>query len=122
MEKKEVYVVTRGWYSDYSIEAVFSSEKKAQLLVNILDDARIETYEIDSVEIKEGHRCYIVRMKKDGTVVDVYQSRTSIDDIAVSFDLHKNLWSFQFAKDEEHAIKIANERRAQIIANNMWGK
>lgn len=27
-----------------------------------------------------------------------------------------------FAKDEEHAVKIANEIRAQKIATNQWGK
>ena len=32
------------------------------------------------------------------------------------------MWTVILAKDEQHAIKIANEKRAQLIANGKWEK
>jgi hypothetical protein len=36
------------------------------------------------------------------------------------FDIHGAMYIHVFAKDHEHAIKITNEKRVQLIANNQW--
>ena len=42
------------------------------------------------------------------------------EDFDVGFDIRKNMYISIFAKDETHAIKIANEKRVQLIAENRW--
>ena len=31
-----------------------------------------------------------------------------------------NMRAYVWAKDEEHAVKVANEWRTRIVANNLW--
>ena len=47
----KVYIVTEGSYSDYHIVAVFSDEKKAKLYSLTLDDAGVEEYDVDDIDI-----------------------------------------------------------------------
>ena len=65
---------------------------------------------------------YRIYMCKNGDTTSIYTE----DDIHIDeyfFNKHKNsnnIWDIGFvinAKDKEHAIKIANERRVQLIAN-----
>jgi hypothetical protein len=36
-------------------------------------------------------------------------------------DASRTLWVGVWARDEQHAVKIVNERRAMILAANKWG-
>jgi len=38
------------------------------------------------------------------------------------FDWANNLFNYCFAKDKKHAIKVTNELRIRLIAEDTWGK
>lgn len=48
---RRVYIVTSGEYSDYRIEKVFSSHKKARLYSLLDYDRRVEEYDVDDIEL-----------------------------------------------------------------------
>lgn len=129
-----VYVINRGCYSDRYIVGVYSEKQKAERVVELMETGSeyygklvdIEEYELDEYnpgEPPQGMLPYEVVMFTNGKS---RVSRCSIED----FELHQCMipssdwnrhWLFRvFAKDREHAIKIANEQRAQLIANGEW--
>lgn len=122
MEK--IYIVTKGEYSDYHICAIFSSKIKAEKYCQAItkegswSTPQIEDYDLDEYDLKEGEHSWFVRMKKDGEVEEAYEDDSRSDEHG--FDINKNLYSHVFATSKEHAIKITNERRAQLIAQNDW--
>ena len=138
-KKKEIYLVSSGCYSDYRIDAVFSTEELAQKYIdNIGVDVHygemgIEVYNLNPCEaqIKEGLIPFSVKMDVDGNADYPYYKQTYKIDyvgfkVGVKFDSYDSgkvvMISNCFAEDEEQAIKIANERRVQYIASNTWGK
>ena len=129
---KNIYIVTVGDYSDYRICGVYSSKKMAQKYIDsfkycAFNEFRIEKYPVNLFVdfLNSGYIAFSVRMKKDGQVLEVehvdneylFTSRCARP---FDFDVRNNLICGVFAKDEKHAIKIVNERRAQAIANNQW--
>lgn len=102
---------------------------------------RIEEYEVNSVkpdgEIPKGLRPWRIYMTRDGTYagdqkVSVCEVRGGRRWILLRVEgkyqtpMTKLLGSSTFiettmlARDEKHAVKIANERRAQLIALGRW--
>lgn len=117
----KVYVVTTGQYSDFGIRAVFSIEASAQEYIevqgNLLETPGIEEYDLDMP--KEEWKCTRVRMAQDGRVIET----EPIIDVQgfIYFDSSGNLvWTVR-SDDQDWAIKVVNEKRAQIIARNIWG-
>jgi hypothetical protein len=129
---KKVFLVTRGDYSDYRVCAVFSNKKLAQKYIDSFnpryDEFRIEDYELDIYqnELKKDYKPFFLRMTKEGNCTEIKIKDSSYDleneNIHIGFDINKNMYISIFAKDEKHAIKIANEKRAQLIAENNWKK
>ena len=129
---KKVYIVTSGEYSDYRIEAIFSEKETAERLVQKYNDLdrwdewRVEEWALDSGDLvaaaNRKQDCYIVRMAKNGDVVGVGISNHINDAGEIMFDIYNQLVYKPCAKSKEHAIKITNEKRAQLIANNQWPK
>ena len=128
---KEVYVVTAGEYSDYSVCAIFTEKKLAQKYIDSFKEERyndfnkIEVYSLNPYEqeLKEGYSPYFVRMDKEGNVEECYISNSYYsftDKISYGFDIKNNLYYAVFAKSAEHAIKIVNEKRVQLIATDSW--
>lgn len=129
---KTIYVVTTGSYSDYQIKGMFSTKKKAQAFIDavVLSEANsIEQYTLDaySDEVERGLSPWRVLMGKDGAVRRVSSTEYDLDigcELACYFprtpDSVTELQCTCWAKDEQHAVKIANEKRAQIIAMNLW--
>jgi hypothetical protein len=86
-------------------------------------------------ELRKGFKPYVFEMRRDGTVercvqydVVSYQLAGHVDiwrrseapaykGKGVEDCLHGTVW----AKDEKHAVKIANEHRARFIAEGLWG-
>ena len=121
-----IYLVTQGHYSDYSVVGAFSDYAKALDLSVILSDARVETYELDQyVEVAERGLAPIEVLMSENGDSDVYRwenldypeggSASIVADSDGPY-LQCKCW----ARDEEHAVKITNEIRAQIIASNNW--
>lgn len=140
MEQKQdsratVYIVTEGSYSDYHIIAVFDSAKKAQDFIDAyVPGGEIEKFELNpcELELREGWKYYCVEMERDGSAH--VRTDGALDYIKEAMQNESNLVlrhsgnnvfrtaleTYCLAKDEQHAIKIANERRAQLIASGEW--
>lgn len=139
---KKLYAVTSGEYSDWNIIALFETEHKAKLYIAYIKEK--EGYVNPDVtefilepEFDEILYCTIpefqVNMLKDGTV-------TWIREIAPSTRMNfkpiihfSDTWSRLENNDKTmiikvqaetkgEAIKIAGEKRTQLIAANLWGK
>jgi len=125
----KVYIVTAGDYSDYHICAVFSTEKKAEKYIEALGGSmNVEVLEVDpdltATGYREGYRAFAVWMQKDGTVdkVDYTFLDSPKDTRIVSFaSSGRFMVCCVFARDEKHAVKIVNDKRRQLIAENRWG-
>lgn len=138
----KVFVVTSGRYSDYGINAMFSTRELAESYIELFnpeaDFNEIDEWALDDdphlTEIKSGRKQYQVDLKKDGEVLEVVLSdNTNFRNIYYwffaeyfsetrSFGNTDRMSLYCFATDKTHAIKIANEIRIQILANNTWGK
>lgn len=126
MEK--VYLISRGEYSDYRVVGAFSTLEKAQQFIKEANEAEnsttykindeIEELNVDSLTIPKDLHPFTVYFKKDticGIEPDyVEDMKTSLEQWGIGKKL--SCW----AKDEQHAAKIANEIKAQLIALNQW--
>lgn len=131
MKNKKIYLVTSGEYSDYGVDAVFTTRKKAQDYIDSLgDDSNsyydIELYDLDpqSLMQREGVRIYGVKFNvATGFVYHVWV----IDEKYVDLKYLKlnEPWKLQQdhglgygvkvkAKDKDHAIKIVGDIRREL--------
>lgn len=142
-----VWVVEQGEYSDYRVVGVFSSEANAQIVADAINGpdadkgwsskATIAEWPLNPAvsELLQGYSQYLVLMHKDGTVERCTHNDTTGYSIRVqSVDIWRRtkapafigkgipdvLTATVWAKDETHAIKIANEHRTQLIATGKW--
>jgi len=138
MKKKIIYIVTEGEYSDYGIVAIFSTKEKAQNFISItaapddLSDYEIEEWPLDEHEAliekfkKKELSIYMVSMYRNGDVEEVREEEKKSIWIDNATAGKYNLWTenrigmWVIARDEKHAVKIVNEKRTQLIAENKW--
>jgi len=131
---KTVFLVTSGSYSDYGVEAVFSTLELASAAVEgRTDDVRIEPYSLDDPNGEpEGVLPFKVRMWLDGTQdsapyrSDIHprSSRETTARVLRWNDGNDPRWPDQlavecWARDAEHATKIANEIRTAYNAGSL---
>lgn len=127
-----IWGVSSGSYSDYSVEALFSSKEKAQEFldeyIKLEPEARLEEFDHDP-EPPKAVQVIEVRIAENGDVVRV-RGPLWQRERAVGFCWYglANVWkgpmvmSWLVATSEkERAIKVANEKRAIILANEAWG-
>jgi len=131
--KNTIYVVTSGEYSDYGIDAIFTSKELAQKFVDSFNSGyfNIEEWDLDpnATHLKQNRKPYFLRIDKLGEVYDIespssaYGFKQEIAESTISYTHDKSLMNiYCFANDEINAVKIANEKRSQILAANLWGK
>lgn len=127
MLPQKIYVIMRGWYSDMSVEAATTDPVRAEQLrrmhSDIYDEARIEEFE-DGVS-PYSHTpvdYYDVLLDEDGNVVQVYHAFDK-PDLVSSYRWERGPYGEERlsimkirANDEEHAVKIARDGRAVILA------
>jgi hypothetical protein len=128
-----VYIVTAGEYSSYHIVAVFADKEAADAFVaqhqgafgNYGDDGQIEEWQIATRDILTLTPYYVV-MDATGQVDRV---RSSLRDIGEAQQGYTNVAShrdgtsmvtYSLARDDAHAIKIANERRSILLGLERW--
>ena len=137
----KIYMVTSGEYSDYKIHGVFSKKEKAQKFVDIMEkpdfsDFDIEEWELDKFDslvekfMKKKLSIYAVIMFKDGRLENIEEEKKRYVWIDEALSKKYNIWKTRddevriamwvIAKDEKHAVKIVNEKRTQLIAENKW--
>ena len=139
----EIYIVTKGSYSDYSICGIFTdkalAEEYAQQITDHWGEARVETKTImtsTDLPAPPGFRGYDIEMDIDGNC-DIFKSETydvetkndgyaeteyKINDDKKLDEYYTGRYNFYVLTDKgsEGAIKIANERRIRMIAENKW--
>ena len=138
----KIYVVTEGEYSDYHVVAVFDNKDEAEQYAHIMAKSDVEEYELNPelpTWINPNLQLYYVWMQENGDST-CYQRSYDLNNkekypqihwdekyrypsgwVDKVFEGYQMLITVQ-AKDEKHAVKIANEKRIQLIANNQWGK
>ncbi len=139
MTQQYVWVIEHGCYSDYSVVGVYDLHDKARAVADAInagdrysDDATVAKWPMNpaSDELAHGLRMFSVVMDIHGNTercnevglcsydinggLSVWQ-RTKAEawrGKPVNDAIHGNVW----ARDAQHAVKIANEFRAQQIA------
>lgn len=123
LEKVNEYIENDKRVKINYYKKLFPEETDEELLEYSYNDLN-EPFEIelDSVIIDKDKFPFLVYMKKNGDSTNVYlEDSVSIEKYWVNIrKSSNNNWDVLFyvnAKDKEHAIKIANERRVQLIAS-----
>ena len=128
--ENKAYVVTSGSYSDYRIEAVFSTREKAEEYLQYNDDEyRVEEYELDKVfEKEESLWRILIGLSEDNVRVSKYEYDDEDENHKVnSMGLFKSLGrnkQFVFetwvkTETKDRAIKIARERLVAARTNEI---
>ena len=125
-KNKQIFVVTQGDYSDYHIIGIFNSFEKAEIYhqtfkknddINPIEEHNLNPYQY---ELKNGYKSYTIEMKRNGDIVKITKlSGLQTTEPYVTYN-RQSMIHICVAKDEKHAIKIANEKRAILIAYNKW--
>ena len=134
MTESNVYIVTKGAYSDYQIVGVFSTEKLAQDFIDKSQYdtdvdyeylAKIETYPLDNTN--EWGYLTTVFMNYDGDSDTHGPAFCHLPEAQVGHGLVKwpmlgrpYLSASLLADSKERAVKIANEIRTGLIASGEW--
>jgi hypothetical protein len=149
---KEIYLVTQGNYSDYGVRGVFTdkdlAKEYAAQISSKYEAARVDTRQIMTELIAPiGYRGYTVSMDIDGNTDEVENDEVGDLNVDNSYpDMEfgptglfvvengknypvqeyittgKYTFIINTDKGAEGAIKIANERRIRMIAENLWPK
>lgn len=121
-EKKQIFIVTTGEYSNYSIDRVFSTRQKATEYLDTKDnDYRLEVYDIDE-PIKRETQLYCISFrldKKKVVDVDIYWKDSYKDLIHINDLCYNNKQTLDIyveSDSRKRALKIASERYGAIIA------
>ena len=124
----KIFVVTAGDYSDYHIVGAFSTRKIAEEYRYKLGADWVEEYEIDEITnslYSGGYTRYYVSFNGDTTIVEEHKSTYENDHLDMKYVVTNrsrgagNMNVYLFARDEQHAVKIASEVRSQIIASGV---
>lgn len=126
-----IYLVTDGQYSDYRVLSAHSTRELAERAKELANaDNDIEEYDIDPElpQTPPGRLPWYVAMNRDGSAE--YTRRAEVDgftpEVGFSSGTHRDppgTWRMHiecWARDEAHAVKIANEHRAALVAADLW--
>ena len=121
-KKQQIFIITTGEYSDYSIDRVFSTRQKAvEYLDTQDDDYRLEVFDIDE-PIERRTQLYKISFeldKKKVWRVSTYYDKRLKDLIHIGeryFNNVKTLDIYIESDSRKRALKIASERYGAIIA------
>lgn len=131
----KVFIVTDGEYSGNYIKGVFSTLEKAKQAVEVWATTNgVDEYDLDDMPAMPANGLFPwqVSMKYNGDSSTDFFTKTGrleykgvagLKTDYITSNNNRQGWSatfYMFAKDENHAVKIANERRTQLIANGEW--
>ena len=114
----KVYVITKGCYSDYHIVGVSLDKERAEEIVKAVTEepeylykACVEEYDTD--QFNNSSLRFLVNYDSEWTAqYDEYDCR---EDYKQNTCFGENSFVV-YAKDKEHAIKIAQDMRAEYMA------
>ncbi len=137
---KEVYIVTKGEYSDYGILGAFLDRAVADEFA-AQRRAEVEVWSLGALDLPQGHRRYCVIMDAEGNTDQYGVDEVPSDDTVEDESFYecdesgpKNQWGMYTRylytglrrmyvttdMGAQGAVKIANERRIQLLALNRW--
>lgn len=138
----KIYMVTCGIYSDYREFGFYSTKEKAEEVIKILKENNNTDVNDDVVEVivdslepsfLRTHDFYYISMERNGDIIFVskgtkesYYENNQFYITECSIANYKrsstgNCLSMSvYAHDKQHAVKIVNEKRIQLIANGEW--
>lgn len=141
MSRETIWVLEQGEYSDYRVRGVFSSKANAERVRDSVktseyDEITLAEWTLDPIvaELDKGYTLWRVLMLRDGAVEECDQRQPA----SYNFEGHVWLWprstapayagrgipdaldATVWAKDAKHAVKIANEKRTQMVASGAW--
>ena len=120
-DENKVFVITRGEYSDYHIDRVFSTRRKANDYLDTKDDSyRLEVYDMDEAfESKTELYCITFRFDQKkvedvqiccvGGKKDLIRARRTFSGVSM-LDIYVE------SDSRKRALKVASERYGAIIA------
>lgn len=127
LNKMKLFLVADGDYSEYHVCGIFSTIEKAEHAKKWFDSNQdIEEIEVDELpDHPEGMFWYSFYMKENGDTLDIWiedgsYSRPEIQWFPNECQSEKCVKFQMWATDEKHSVKIANEKRSQLIASNQW--
>jgi hypothetical protein len=117
MNRKTIYVVTKGSYSDYHIIGLYEkkevAEKVAKVMGDSYDTAYVEEFKLN-VEYPKLY-IYLARVNaEDGSLDECYIYGSTVIEQDYFQDWKKNYCAYGETKDE--AIKNARDYRAKTMA------
>lgn len=144
-ERRSVWVIEQGSYSDYRVVGVFSSKENAERVAEKINAGTDSYNEAEVAEwpmdpgidaLNQNLKRFHVLMLHDGSVEGVEE----LDGWDYYPDLTDGHWLWErtkapayqgrgipdvlnssvWARDEKHAVKVSNERRVQMIASGEW--
>lgn len=125
----KVWIVEQGEYSGSYVSGVYSTEENARVAAGKDGDVNEFDLDLGIDQYRSGLRAFHVEMSKNGDTIKA-EKCDFLSFKAPSFDLmlrnldlprvYDVLSAFVWAKDEQHAVKITNEQREQIIASGAW--
>lgn len=124
---QKIYVIMKGWYSDMSVEAATTDPIRAEELRRMhsdaYDDARIEEFEDGKsphshtpllyFDVDLGEKGEVLHTRRFFDSPDLENEGARPRFYPDSFSLYNIR-----ADDEENAIKIARDRRAELLAKD----
>jgi hypothetical protein len=119
------YMVTQGRYSDYGVVGVFTTREKAEAFMALFppqrDELRIEEVELDALDgVPVGRRPFKVKFDKEGNSTSKPCDPVGMEEYCRAYGDDVHMTTDCWAADEQHAVKIANERRVMAIASGDW--
>jgi hypothetical protein len=125
----KVYMVSDGSYSDYSVLGIYSTRELAERAREVLNAGNdIEEMELDAIpETPPGLLAWWVNMAENGDIKQGPHRQGPTDG-------HETRWRIQFgyadvaptafftlwARDADHAIKIAADKRRGLMVTGEW--
>lgn len=137
---KKIYLVTSGYYSDYSVHAAYSDPEVAEKMREAFGLTDVEAYFLDhpdDLKPHEGETLYLIYFYDDGAIGNFhsnYRPLGASEWITIFDERYRKMNSVTrhgektqyagyasiWARNYQHAIKIYSERRTLIIANNTY--
>lgn len=138
-----MWVIEKGSYSDYRVVGIYTTKAKAERVAEAInvsgqnyDHATVAEWPLDPGfdAINQGRKPFSITMLRDGEVEAVNKCEVTSYNIGDEYSIWKRteapaykgkgvpdaLNATVWARNEKHAIKIAGERRAQMIATGAW--
>jgi hypothetical protein len=129
-DPKTIYVVTEGDYSDFHIVGVFDDKARAETLSSLIEDSSVEEWPLNppfefDARVHAGMTlwrvaCYLETWVRPSFVKWHASQKNPLEATA-------GAWTpefldpeyghiFVWARDGDHALKIAQDKRAQFLA------